>query len=41
MKISDRILVMRRGQITNELSPHETSEGKLLALTLGEEIAKE
>ena len=41
MKISDRILVMRHGQIINELLPHEASEEKLLALVLGEEAAKE
>jgi ribose transport system ATP-binding protein len=40
MKVSDRILVMHHGQIVSELLPHETSEEKLLALVLGEEIAK-
>jgi ABC-type sugar transport system ATPase subunit len=39
MKASDRILVMRHGQIISELLPHETSEEKLLALVLKKEIA--
>ena len=39
MKASDRILVMRHGQIVSELLPHETSEEKLLAIVLGEKVA--
>ncbi len=41
MRASDRILVMRHGQIITELLPHETSEEKLLALLWGVEAAKE
>lgn len=37
IRVSDRIVVMRRGRIIRELLPHETSEGNLLALVLGEE----
>lgn len=39
MRASDRILVMRHGQIISELLPHETSEEKLLALVLKKEVA--
>jgi ribose transport system ATP-binding protein len=39
MRVSDRIVVMRHGRIITELLPHETSEGNLLALVLGEEAA--
>lgn len=39
LMLSDRILVMRHGRIITELLPHETSEEKLLALVLGEEVA--
>jgi len=37
MIASDRILVMRLGQIVRELLPHKTSERQLLHLVLGEE----
>jgi len=39
MRISDRILIMRHGQIITELLPHQTSEEKLLELVLGVEAA--
>ena len=39
MRLSDRILVMRHGQITSELLSHQTSEAKLINLVLGEETA--
>jgi len=40
MRASDRILVMRHGRIVAELAPHETSEEKLLAIVLGEQVAE-
>jgi len=39
LRVSDRIIVMRHGQMIAELKPYETSEARLLALVLGEEVA--
>jgi ABC-type sugar transport system ATPase subunit len=38
--VSDRILVMRDGQISGELVRENASEEKVLGLALAEEVAK-